>query len=307
MSQMDLQRLVLTMQQDISAHNSALQELNALKTTILNLQKQNESLTQENERLRQQLNSQQGSTTTQAQPKSGIQQQPKPHSSATQSTQQAPNATKKTPNNSWTEVIKRSKKVRNPADVTDKHRQAITRGFNLAPEGPKGYTTVYFNRSRRFTRTEVRNNLHLIKADASRIIDVTFPARNIIGVLVHLQYKDNLVSILTKNNINVVEGFDPTDPKHLADPKFKEMSLSKREDAAFDLQINRCAKSLVYLANRRSRLFASVANHFLENGWTTTEYIDSVAPVNNIFGSSGFKKSSGSSDVDMSDSDEEEY
>ncbi|KAK4508976.1 uncharacterized protein ATC70_008058 [Mucor velutinosus] len=237
MSQMDLQRLVLTMQQDISAHNSALQELNALKTTILNLQKQNESLTQENERLRQQLNSQQGSTTTQAQPKSGIQQQPKPHSSATQSTQQAPNATKKTPNNSWTEVIKRSKKVRNPADVTDKHRQAITRGFNLAPEGPKGYTTVYFNRSRRFTRTEVRNNLHLIKADASRIID------------------DNLVSILTKNNINVVEGFDPTDPKHLADPKFKEMSLSKREDAAFDLQINRCAKSLVYLANRRSRLF----------------------------------------------------
>ncbi|KAK4522115.1 uncharacterized protein ATC70_004654 [Mucor velutinosus] len=281
MSQMDLQRLVLTMQQDISAHNSALQELNALKTTILNLQKQNESLTQENERLRQQLNSQQGSTTTQAQPKS------------------APNATKKTPNNSWTEVIKRSKKVRNPADVTDKHRQAITRGFNLAPEGPKGYTTVYFNRSRRFTRTEVRNNLHLIKADASRIIDVTFPARNIIGVLVHLQYKDNLVSILTKNNINVVEGFDPTDPKHLADPKFKEMSLSKREDAAFDLQINRCAKSLVYLANRRSRLFASVANHFLENGWTTTEYIDSVAPVNNIFGSSGFKKSSGSSDVDI--------
>ncbi|KAK4511684.1 DNA mismatch repair protein msh6 [Mucor velutinosus] len=161
---------------------------------------------------------------------------------------------KRLPTNSWTEVIKRSKKVRNPADVTDKHRQAITRGFNLAPEGPKGYTTVYFNRSRRFTRTEVRNNLHLIKADASRIIDVTFPARNIIGVLVHLQYKDNLVSILTKNNINVVEGFDPTDPKHLADPKFKEMSLSKREDAAFDLQINRCAKSLVYLANRRSRL-----------------------------------------------------
>lgn len=121
-----------------------------------------------------------------------------------------------------------------------------------------------------------------------------------------MQYKADLIATLNKNKINVVETFDPTDPKHLADPKFKDMSLSKREDAAFELQIDRCAKSLVYLANRRSRLFASVANHFLENGWTTIEYIESVAPVNNIFGSARSSKRSGSSDVDMSDDTDDE-
>lgn len=136
MSQMDLQRLVLTVQQDITAHNSALQELNALKNTILNLQQQNESLTQENARLRQQLQSQMGSKPSENS-KSSQQQQPKFQS-------QAPKASKQSSDSStsWTTIAKRPKKVSNPADVTDKHRQAITRGFNLEAEGPKGYTTV---------------------------------------------------------------------------------------------------------------------------------------------------------------------
>jgi hypothetical protein len=68
------------------------------------------------------------------------------------------------------------RKVKDPSAVTDKHRACITRAFNVQSDGLQGYQSIYINRSRRFTRTEVRSNLHLIGADASRIINVTFPA-----------------------------------------------------------------------------------------------------------------------------------
>lgn len=299
MSQLDLQTLVLNMQKDITAHQSALIELNTLKSTIMELKTKNDSLTLENENLRQQLQNLQVSKADGG----------KPTSNHTKSGNKAPNSTNKASpgttkaHNSWVEVTKKSPKVRNPTQVTDKHRAALTRGFNLT-DGPQGYTTVYIHRSRRFTRTEVRNNLHLLGAEASRIVDITFPARNVIGILIHLQFKEEFVSILKKNKVAINLDFDPVDPKHLADPKYRELSISKREDVAFNLQINRCSKSLEYLANRRSRLFASVSNYFLEQGWTTTEEVEALTPVNSVFGSSS-RKMRGDSDTNMTDSEEE--
>ncbi|CEP12861.1 hypothetical protein [Parasitella parasitica] len=274
MSQLDLQTLVLTMQRDISAHHAALEELNTLKSTILDLKNKNFSLTEENASLRQQIADLTASTTAAKRnpPASVSNQQTQPNKAATSTTTKT--------GSTYAEVAQqkqpKQKKVKNPADVTDKHRAAITRGFNAQAEGPKGYHSVYINRSRRFTRTEVRHNLHLIGAEASRIIDVTFPARNVIGILIHVQYKDTLLELLAKSKVAFLDQFDPVDPQHVADPKYRELSFSKREDIAFELHIKRCTQSLRYLACRRPHLFASVAAFFQTEGYVTSEDIEAL-------------------------------
>ncbi|CEP12852.1 hypothetical protein, partial, partial [Parasitella parasitica] len=138
----------------------------------------------------------------------------------------APASGTQTSGSTWTEVVQKKnkpKKIKDPADVTEKHRAAITRRFNLQEDGPKGYINVYIHRSRRFTRTEVRHNLHLIGAEATRIVDIIFPARNVIGILVHVQYKEALLFLLVgRSKIAAIDKFHSVNSNHVADPKYHD-------------------------------------------------------------------------------------
>ncbi|CEP07839.1 hypothetical protein [Parasitella parasitica] len=153
MSQIDLQTLVLTMQKDIYAHHAALEELNTLKSTILDLKNKNFTLTEENASLRQKIADLTASSTT---------AKTNPLASASNhQTQLKETATStQTKNRStYAKVTQQKqsklKKIMDPADVTDKHRAAITRDFNPQDKGLKGYPSIYIHRSRRFTLVNI--------------------------------------------------------------------------------------------------------------------------------------------------------
>jgi hypothetical protein len=152
----------------------------------------------------------------------------------------------------WTEVVKRKPKEKK---VTPKRKEAISRGFNPV-SGEQGYEYIYINRSRRFTRVQVRDNLRLLGIETSRILDVAFPASGIIGLLVHVQYKDLLVAILAKAKVYPVSNFDPTDPKHIADPAHANKSEEERQVIAMRAHMDRCLRALhlLFLLQRHSLL-----------------------------------------------------
>ncbi|KAG1165141.1 hypothetical protein G6F35_018948 [Rhizopus arrhizus] len=70
------------------------------------------------------------------------------------------------------------------------------------------------------TYTEARHRLSRLGVDSWRILDVCYPAHSVVGLLVHLQYKPALLSLLEKAKIPTLDTFDPLDPDNLADPKF---------------------------------------------------------------------------------------
>ncbi|KAI7851570.1 hypothetical protein BDC45DRAFT_445567, partial [Circinella umbellata] len=62
------------------------------------------------------------------------------------------------------------------------------------------------------TRQETRKLLRHLNINTSRILDISFPGRNIIGLLVHRHYLPEIISIMHIAKIPVLKDFDPTHP-----------------------------------------------------------------------------------------------
>ncbi|KAI9480918.1 MAG: hypothetical protein EXX96DRAFT_634622 [Benjaminiella poitrasii] len=127
-----------------------------------------------------------------------------------------------------------------------------------------GYTFVYLPRSRRMDRKEIRSRFRLLDIDTSRILDITLPARGVVGVLLHVDFQSEFVSLLKACKINTLSSFDPLDPAHIVDPKFDDMTGAQRIQLAKAIQQDRCIRSLEYL---REYLVPSVAQYYVQQGW----------------------------------------
>ncbi len=150
---------------------------------------------------------------------------------------------------------------------SEKKLEASARLFRT-PEGPRGYEYVFLTRARSLTRAEIRRNLARLGLDCGRILDITFPARSVLGLLVHLQYKPVVLEALDKVKISVLT-FDPLDPKHLGDPKITEgKSDDERVAAAKAIHASRCLRTISHV---RSSVAAGVARSFAFLGWLSPE------------------------------------
>ncbi|OAD71771.1 hypothetical protein PHYBLDRAFT_147531 [Phycomyces blakesleeanus NRRL 1555(-)] len=145
------------------------------------------------------------------------------------------------------------------------------------PTGPKGYQYVYIPRSRHLTHREVRNSLKTLGVDTGHILDINFPAKDVVGILVHNQYAEKFQITLTTVAIEILDTFDPLDPKNIADPKYKSLSDSELEEVAAELHSDRCLKALKYLC---PHVAVSVGHFFCDQGWISKEDI----PVHSVSG-----------------------
>ncbi|OAD66963.1 hypothetical protein PHYBLDRAFT_174673 [Phycomyces blakesleeanus NRRL 1555(-)] len=108
------------------------------------------------------------------------------------------------------------------------------------PSGPSGYEYVYIPRSRRLKHKEVRSSLRTLGVDSSRLLDINFPARGVIGILVHVQYADTFKAKLTTASVEILDAFDPLDPDNVADPKYASLSTHELANTAAMLHHDRC-------------------------------------------------------------------
>lgn len=110
----------------------------------------------------------------------------------------------------------------------------------------------------------IRSRLRSAGVETSRLLDIIYPAREVIGLLVHRQYKPILKELLVKYGINTIDSFDPLDPKHVADPKYDSVGTAERRRVAVDLHRKRLVKGLELM---RAHVVPAVARSYVEIGW----------------------------------------
>lgn len=144
------------------------------------------------------------------------------------------------------------------------------------PDAPSGFVYVYVSwaGSQRLSRAAIRGHLRTgVAIDTGRILDISFPARGVMGLLVHAQYAPLLTAKFRAPGIRVLSDFDPLNPDHLLDPKFADLPASGRSAAAAQVQATRC---LAALRRLRVELMPAVAHSFVRSGWITEEDLRSL-------------------------------
>ncbi|KAI8991325.1 hypothetical protein BDF20DRAFT_831373 [Mycotypha africana] len=161
----------MTAPMDLAAIQKAFAEQNAPQLEKVNgeLQSKVTTLEEENQQLRAQL-------LRSSAPPSDAATPPQPPSNPAP----APHPTDGPIN--WAQIATRA--PRRPRLPTPQKVAAISRGFNLLPEGPKGFKYLFFHRSRRYNYIQIRSNLRAIGVEVGRILDIIFPARNVFGLLI---------------------------------------------------------------------------------------------------------------------------
>lgn len=168
----------------------------------------------------------------------------------------------------YVNVAKSSAHLPDPARSAKK-RVAAGRLFkSAAAKGPQGYQYVYIGRSGKIERSEIRSTFRKVGVDTGRILDICFPASGVIGILLHTQYVDNFLDLMKKCEAEIIEGFDPLDPKHIADPKYESLSALERESLIYEFTNTRALQTLSFL---RPLNVSGVGKYFLSAGWICDE------------------------------------
>ncbi|KAG1389490.1 hypothetical protein G6F60_013326 [Rhizopus arrhizus] len=234
-----LLNIVQELQQRVTSHDDVIAELTALRT-------ENAKLKAEITNLHAQLNST---------PSQIITKNASDSSSVFPPVVTAAKQTSAAPIPSYSAVAARS--VSKP--VNKKRKLAAGRTFMpVDPSAPRGFEYLYLNRKRKLTRAEVRRNLRLLGLDLSRVLDICFPGPKVIGLLVHVQYKEEVISLLSTAKVPLVDGFDPLDPVNLADPELQHLSLADKANECAELQFTRCSRALSRLGAGRAHLVGPV-------------------------------------------------
>ncbi|KAI7861228.1 hypothetical protein BDF14DRAFT_1705709, partial [Spinellus fusiger] len=132
------------------------------------------------------------------------------------------------------------------------------------PTGAQGFQYIYIPHSHKMQCKEVCNCLHCLGVDTSRILDISFPARSVLGLLVHDQFASNIHELLEKVQVKILDNFDPMSPEHLADPRFETCTDSELANHAHMIHLQCCCCALVHM---KYTLVSPVLCSFVSFGW----------------------------------------
>ncbi|ORE00714.1 hypothetical protein BCV72DRAFT_326047 [Rhizopus microsporus var. microsporus] len=249
-----------------------------------------ESLVQENQRLREELNTAQAriaeleaSQTQQPQQP----QQPKLHvgteASKWKSTSATPTAKPNPPPQPATipapykAAALKGKKTAPPAPkpsttrprkvLSTRQLQVVARTFTPV-SGTHGYQYIYLPCRFREPITSARGKLAKLRLENSRILHLYYPTSRVVAILVHNDYVEYTLTTLKKAGIKPLEEFNPRDATHLRDSKFADLTNHERHLKMYEIHT---ASLLRALDRVRVEVRPSVARSFLNKSWITQE------------------------------------
>jgi hypothetical protein len=196
------------------------------------------------------------------------------HVASTASTKVVPQAISSQP--SWANVLgtkRPTNSVRSP-----RKRSAAARLFQVN-DGPKDYEYLYMHLSRRASRPDVRRHLITIGLETSRVLDVSFPARSVVGLLVHAQYVPAVKTALAKAKVTLLADFDPLSPKNLGDPQYSSLSDDAKTSELHHIHNQRCVRVLKFL---RDSVAPAVARNFINVGWIDPKQAKAVLKAKSV-------------------------
>ncbi|KAL0073615.1 hypothetical protein F4703DRAFT_1713095, partial [Phycomyces blakesleeanus] len=127
------------------------------------------------------------------------------------------------------------------------------------PTGPSEYKFVYLPAKRYIKYQEMRKIHSSFKIPTSHILDIQFPARGTVTLLINGEFREELIALLGKAKVVPLGNFDPTAADVIADTKLKEKTIEVRAKKAQDLFDARLVKASLRMA---TYLGHSVICHF---------------------------------------------
>ncbi|KAI7851203.1 hypothetical protein BDC45DRAFT_424584, partial [Circinella umbellata] len=188
----------------------------------------------------------------------------------------SPNNTKYVPPNSqdskWAQPLRHHQQKPTPSATTQQRRlTAAARTFQL-PSESHGFKYIYVPSRARQPTGQIRANLRRFGIDNGRILDIQYPARQTVSLLVHNDYADLLIEKLKIMDIHPIN-FDPFDPKNINDPKYESTSNENKQQLAKELHHKRAERSLQFI---RAPVKYAVARAFHTYGWVSLEELKSI-------------------------------
>lgn len=104
------------------------------------------------------------------------------------------------------------------------------------------------------------------------MLDIHYPARNVVAILVNDDYVEEFVSTLLMAKVKQLDNYSPLDPTTIVDPKYQNLSDNEKKELAKEKHNSRIARALPFVCDHISR---SVARFFLNEGVLTQGQFDS--------------------------------
>ncbi|KAI9260774.1 hypothetical protein BDA99DRAFT_513175, partial [Phascolomyces articulosus] len=100
--------------------------------------------------------------------------------------------------------------------------------FFQKPSEYQRFQYVHIPFGKRLPHSEIRQYLRSLTINPNRIIDISYPARNVLSLLIHTKYLLSVSLLLRKVNTLLLYEFNPTDPIYLRDPTYISLPKQKK-------------------------------------------------------------------------------
>ncbi|SAM08830.1 hypothetical protein [Absidia glauca] len=144
-----------------------------------------------------------------------------------------------------------------------KRHQAAVRALS-PPSDNQGFQYIYLNTRNRLPIGQVRKNFRAIKIDTNRLLDLHYPVNSVLAILIHNDYTDTFMTQITKIGLTTMTSFNPCDPAHLHNPKYKALTTNQRQVQQKQTVRTRMLRILDHL---RLPVRNAVAKYYLTAGW----------------------------------------
>ncbi|KAG0756944.1 hypothetical protein G6F24_010814 [Rhizopus arrhizus] len=155
-------------------------------------------------------------------------------------------------------------------------RQEAAARFLQPPSDNQGFQYIYVLTKVRVPIGQVRSRLRKLDINNNRILDIHYPDRNILALLVHNDYAAELRQQLQRFKITIKDDFDPCSPQNLRDPKYANLPVEERTNRAFMHHCDRMERALQFI---RVPVKYAVARHFFSKGWISQKKLLDIIPT----------------------------
>ncbi|KAI9477918.1 MAG: hypothetical protein EXX96DRAFT_459652, partial [Benjaminiella poitrasii] len=143
---------------------------------------------------------------------------------------------------------------------------SAARQFTAAPEdSDPGFQYLYLPSRHKETLPRLRAKLAVLKINNWRVLDIHFPARHVVALLVHNDYASDLRALFAAAGITPLSDFDPLDPKHLDDPRLVSLTTDELVQKALSVHQGRLQRALKFI--RSIPIRHAVAADFCARAW----------------------------------------
>lgn len=159
--------------------------------------------------------------------------------------------------------------------LSAKQRQSLSNSlFNpprpISEQTEAVYRYVYLPNKYRHRLSVYRNKLRKLGIDNGRVLDIHYPTRGVVALLIHTGYHQELLAILSKYKVEPLGNFDPLSATNITDPELLQLSEDKRKIKAEEFHHVRLLRALKHV---REYMRSSVARDFHFQGWLSKEQI----------------------------------